>query len=137
VILERTTKFDPGCAELADQHYSRRAVGSPQFMPPGWTLVLRDAEGMIVFGWCRQKYRADGQNGVCCTIFRNESEHLSSLVILEAEKAAVERWGPVRGFTYVDPRKVRSENPGCCFKMAGWKFVEERRGKLLFEKFLS
>ena len=27
-------KFDPAAAALADRHYSRRTVGSPQFMPP-------------------------------------------------------------------------------------------------------
>ena len=34
------TKFDPRAAALADRHYSRRKIGSPQFMPPGETLVL-------------------------------------------------------------------------------------------------
>jgi hypothetical protein len=26
-------------------------------------------------------------------------------------------------FTYVDPRKIRSRNPGYCFKVAGWAFI--------------
>lgn len=30
-----STKFDAECARLADAHYSRQKVGSPQFMPPG------------------------------------------------------------------------------------------------------
>lgn len=37
---QKTIKFDPRCASLADRHYSRRTVGSPQFMPPGETVVL-------------------------------------------------------------------------------------------------
>jgi len=44
-------------------------------------------------------------------------------IILEAEKLAAEKWGPNRAFTYVDPAKIRSPNPGFCFKVAGWRFV--------------
>lgn len=105
-------------------------------MPPGETLILRDANGSVVFGWCKQKYRADLQDGICCTIFRNESGVLSSLLIAEAENAARKRWGTVRAFTYVDPEKVRSKNPGFCFKAAGWTMVATAKGKLLLEKHL-
>jgi hypothetical protein len=54
-------------------------------------------------------------------IFRNESQHLSSDMILKAEKFALNRWGDTRAYTYVDPRKVRSSNPGYCFRVAGWE----------------
>ncbi len=30
-------------------------------------------------------------------------------------------WGPQRLYTYVNPRRVRSSNPGYCFKQAGWR----------------
>ena len=46
-----TTGFDGECAELADRHYSRRTVGARQFLYSGKKLVLRDAGGLIVFGW--------------------------------------------------------------------------------------
>lgn len=79
--------------------------------------------------------RMDGQAGYNCAIFRNESARLSSEIILEAEVLAVEKWGPHRGFTYVDPRKIHSVNPGYCFKRAGWR--QERvckNGKVLLVK---
>jgi hypothetical protein len=41
----RRPKFDSACARLADRHYSRRKIGSPQFMPPGQTIVLAERAG--------------------------------------------------------------------------------------------
>lgn len=127
----RTTKFDKRGARLADRHYSRRKVGSPQFMPPGQTIVLVGQRERAVFGWWRPDpssgIRAmNGLDGWTCTIFRNEGEMLSSELILDAELAVAEAGhgcGPDGFITYVFDRKVRSANPGCCFKKAGWKIT--------------
>ena len=118
-----TTHFDPEMAILADRHYSRRTIGTKQFLYSGRKIVIRNAEGTILFGWVfpDPKYRMDGQTGYNCAIFRNESDRLSSEVILECESIAVKRWGPGRMYTYVNPGKIRSVNPGYCFKQAGWK----------------
>jgi hypothetical protein len=79
--------------------------------------------------------RMDGQVGYNNAIFRNESSRLSSDIVLEAEDAAFERWGPNRLYTYIDAEKVRSPNPGYCFKRAGWKFVRlSAGGKHLLSK---
>lgn len=135
--LLRTSKFDGEMAMFYDGHYSRQKMGSPQFMPPGETIVLRDAQGLILFGWLKQRYRDDGQQGICCSVFRNFSRRRSSEVIREAEGWAYERWGRSRLFTYVNPAKIRSPNPGYCFKMAGWKFVQRMPdGKHLLAKSL-
>lgn len=82
--------------------------------------MLRDAAGTVVFVWLRQLIRDDGRHGLHCTLFRNESERLSSEIILEAESLAIARWGQRTAYTFVDSRKVRSCNPGACFKHAGW-----------------
>lgn len=118
-----TNKGDPECAALADRHYSRRKVGSPQFMPPGQTIVLR-APG-AVWGWWRPHPRSglramNGLDGWTCTIFRNESSALSSFLILEAEEF-IDDCGPDGLITYVADAKIRSRNPGCCFKFAGYR----------------
>lgn len=63
----------------------------------------------------------DGQAGVNCTIFRNESDCLASDLIIEAEQWAWERWPGERLFTYVNPLKIKSGNPGYCFQCAGWQ----------------
>lgn len=113
---------------LADRHYSRRTVGSPQFMPPGQTLVLMTPRGDAVFGWWRPHPDAgitpmNGLDGWTCTIFRNESAALSSTLILAAESELKQRFdcGPSGLITYVWDKRVRSSNPGFCFKRAGWR----------------
>jgi hypothetical protein len=125
----KVTKFDSRGCELADRHYSRRKIGSPQFMPPGQTLVLVTIDRRAVFGWWRPDPASglkamNGLDGLTCTIFRNESEELSSSLILDAELVAVDlvpNIGPDGFITYVWDKKVRSKNPGACFKRAGWK----------------
>lgn len=130
---ERVTKFDRAACALADRHYSRRKIGSPQFMPPGQTIVLLSRCKAAVFGWWRPHPDAgikqmNGLDGWTCTIFRNESDHLSSDMILWAEDVL---WrtdhdvGPDGFITYVWDKKVRSANPGYCFKLAGYR----RRGR--------
>ena len=135
--LIKTTHFDPEMAALADRHYSRRTIGASQFLYSGRKLVLRDSVGLVLFGWVwpDPSMRMDGQSGYNCAIFRNESARRSSEIILEAEQHAVDKWGPGRAFTYVDPVRIRSANPGCCFKKAGWKKVgTSQTGKILLVK---
>jgi hypothetical protein len=125
-MLEVVPKFHAPSAQLADRHYSRRTVGSPQFMPPGETLVL--AAPGVVFGWWRPHPDSglrsmNGLDGWTCSIFRNESETRSSELILAAERALAESGrgcGPDGMLTYVWDRKVQSRNKGYCFKCAGW-----------------
>jgi hypothetical protein len=113
---------------LADRHYSRRKVGSPQFMPPGQTFILATEARDAVFGWWRPHPASglnsmNGLDGWTCTIFRNESAALSSDLILAAEKAVLGSFdiGPDGLLTYIWDARVRSTNPGYCFKVAGWK----------------
>lgn len=136
--LIQTSPFDRDCALLADRHYSRQTPGSPQFAGNGKKCVLRDAAGEVLFVWLWSEFRMDGQRGYNCAIFRNESRRLSSDVILEAEGHAIAKWGAGRAFTYVDPSKVQSRNPGYCFRRAGWLHVATKKdGKFLFEKELT
>lgn len=126
---ERITKFDPRGAALADRHYNRRKVGSPQWMPPGETLNLLTNDGRALWGWWRPHpasglKQMNGLDGWTCTIFRNETDEQSSLLILAAERKLVELdrgCGPHGMLTYVWDKKVASVNPGYCFKVAGWK----------------
>ena len=136
MIWTRTKKFDSECAAMADRHYSRRTVGSPQFMPPGQTIVLKAPNA--VFGWWRPDpskgfKQMNGLEGWTCTIFRNESTAKSSEMILEAEFALTEfagaDCGPDGMITYVWDKRVRSSNPGCCFKIAGWKVAGKSADK--------
>jgi hypothetical protein len=120
-----TNHFDQECRVLADRHYSRRTPGARQFCYSGRKLVLRNAAGSVLFVWMfpDPTMRMDGQTGYNCAIFRNESARRSSEIILEAEGMAFSKWGPDRMYTYIDPAKIKSRNPGYCFKVAGWRFV--------------
>lgn len=127
----RVTKFDVRACSIADRHYSRRKPGSSQFMPPGQTIVLLEASGCAVWGWWRPAPSSgiksmNGLDGWTCTIFRNESTTLSSILILDAEAAPAEFGydvGPSGLLTYVWDRRVKSSNPGYCFKIAGWQAI--------------
>jgi hypothetical protein len=96
-------------------------------MPPGQTLVLVAPDA--VFGWWRPDPASgikawNGLDGWTCTIFRNEGATLSSELILAAERAIVDTadgCGPDGLITYVWDARVRSVNPGACFKAAGWR----------------
>jgi hypothetical protein len=124
-------KFDPRSAALADRHYSRRKVGSPQFMPPGQTLILLSHDERAVWGWWRPHPASgipslNGLDGWTCTIFRNESSVLSSELVLDAERALYQSGvdiGPDGLLTYVWDSRIRSHNPGYCFKVAGWRRI--------------
>lgn len=131
-----TNHFDPEMAMLADRHYSRRTVGARQFLYSGRKIVIRDAAGDVLFGWLYpdEDKRMDAQTGYNCAIFRNESSRRSSEIILECEAIAVARWGPGRMYTYVNPAKIRSANPGFCFKQAGWSNVRNPNGTIRVSK---
>ncbi len=139
-----TNHFDPEMAALADRHYSRRTVGARQFSYSGRKLVLRNAEGSVLWVWMfpDPEKRMDGQTGYNCAMFRNESRRRSSDIIIEAEAWAFDKWGPARLYTYIDPRKIRVVKrrgvplPGFCFIRAGWRVVRETvSGKILLEKY--
>lgn len=129
---------DPLSKSIFDRHYSRRKYKDGRkpklFVGPGFKLVLIAVNGDALFVW-RKFISDDGQVGVNCAVFRNESSIKSSELILEAEKIAWKKWPGERLYTYVNAKKVKSTNPGYCFKMAGWKKCgETKNGLLIFEK---
>ena len=133
--LIQTKDNDLDMAVLADRHYSRRHRGRERYMLPGRKMVLRNTAGTILFGWLWQQERMDNQIGFNCAIFRNESARRSSDIILEAESLAFAKWGANRVFTYVNPRRIRSTNPGYCFQCAGWhKEGISKNGLILLAK---
>lgn len=135
--LVRTNHFDAEMSMLADRHYSRRTVGARQFLYSGRKLVLRDRDGLVLFAWLYPDpaMRIDGQTGYNCAIFRNESNRKASEIILEAEAAAFEKWGPNRLYTYIDPAKTKTIKRhgkrviGWSYLKAGWKPLVHLNGK--------
>ena len=143
---------DLRAVNLYSRHYSAKKSGRSKsdwlvhgIAGPGevMTLITATADALLV--WQKQKYSLAGQVGVNCTVFRNESDLLSSALILEAEELCQKNWPGERMFTYIDPSEIRSPNPGYCFQMAGWKFVKSKhggkiktkRGLLIMEKLIQ
>jgi hypothetical protein len=128
---------DPEMLDLAARHYSWSNLTAKKLGGPARSLLLRNTNGTVLFLWQWPRFgmRRDKENGYNCVMFRNESSRLASDIILEAEECAVRAWGQNRFFTYVDPHKVASINPGYCFKRAGWQFIRKSaNGKHLLAK---
>lgn len=113
-----------GLIDLYERHYScyqykdgrkrNRCVG------PGYRIVLTTLFYDAAFIWRKFK-PMDDQTGINCSVFRNESQVKSSVLIAEAMEHAFARWPGERLYTYVNPRAIRSSNPGYCFKLCGWE----------------
>ncbi len=135
----RTKDGDPAGFALYRRHYSSRKNPTPkqrQFVGPGSPIVLLGKDERALFVWLKQTFRADGQRGVSCAVFRNEGPCRSSELIRAAMLWAWCRWPGERLFTMVDPKKVRSSNPGYCFIVAGWrKCGTSKAGQLIFEAY--
>ncbi len=120
-------RADPSALGLADRHYNRQKVGSPQFVPPGRCLVLltESCDALWVTSAPFAEYVRHAWAGAwVCSCFRNEGDVLSSDLIREA--VAITRWKfgepAAHGFvTFIDRGKTRSKrDPGYCYLMAGW-----------------
>ena len=122
-----SNKFDPRALAIYERHYSARHYADGrkrvQFVGPGECMVLLTVACDALFVWVRNRMeRYDGQEGVNCPVFRNESPVLSSDHIREADERAWHRWPGERHFTYVEDAKVRRKrDPGRCFRKAGWR----------------
>lgn len=123
-------RFDAAAAFLADRHYSREVVGSPQVGGPGFLLVLVTPceRGLWISkrhdpGASSARALADGFLGYRCALFRNETGGRASDLIRAAVDLTERLWGPAKlgWMTYVDTAAVASEVPGYCFRRAGWR----------------
>jgi hypothetical protein len=130
-------RFDKRALPLADRHYNRRKIGSPQFVPPGRNLVFltESADALWVTSWPFAEYVRHAWPGAWVnSLFRNESAHLSSELIREAIAATCALWEPppLGLITFVDAGKVRPKrDPGRCYVRAGFKRVGYTKGGLV------
>lgn len=131
-------RADPRALPIADRHYNRQKVGSPQFVPPGRCIVLltENADALWVTSWPFAEYVKHAWAGAwVCSCFRNESSTLSSQLIKEAVAITRGIYGepPELGMiTFVNADKVRRKrDPGRCFKKAGFEHVGKTKGGLV------
>lgn len=130
---------NPIAAALFEEHYSKHHYADGRkpklFVGPGEKMVLLGKDHMGLFVW-RKFISMDRQQGLNNCIFINNGPQLASDIILQAESIALERWPGIRFFTYVNPKKVKSPNPGYCYKCAGWTLCgrTKKRKYLILEK---
>lgn len=126
-----TRDGDVACLALYERHYSAHRYRDGRirklFCGPGSKVVLRSESGDAFFVWrkfkddCIDQRTGESQAGVNCAAFRNEGAGLSSDLIRQADAIADCLWVDRRHYTYIDPTRVRSTNPGFCFLAAGWR----------------
>ena len=151
-------RFDASVVPIADRHYNRRKVGSPQFAPPGRCLVLTTAarDAFWITSWPFAQYVRHAWGGAwVCSAFRNEGAELSSALITGALAATLARWpdAPRVGawsqvgatpkridverteiamVTFVNTSKTKSKrDPGRCYIRAGFARVGMTKGGLV------
>ena len=127
----------PMLVKLYERHYSANKHVSIQkrmqngVSGPGEAMCLLTLACDAGWIWGHEKFRLDDQEGVQCRFFRNEGPLLSSILIEEAVERAWERWPNERLWTYINPSKIRSSNPGFCFQCAGWHVCGKSKGGLV------
>lgn len=132
----RSHRFDVRALPIADRHYNRQAVGSPQFAPPGSPIVLLLPDAAALWITNRQKFVQHAWPGAwVCSCFRNESQIRSSDLIREAIGITRGEFGsppPLGIITFIDASKIRHKrDPGRCFLKAGWKKIGLTQGGLI------
>jgi hypothetical protein len=133
-------RFDAAALPMADRHYNRRKIGSPQFVPPGRCFVLLMPSALWVTSYPFAEYVRHAWAGAWVnSLFRNEGDHRASDLINQAVAATRWKYGepPELGIvSFVDPRKVRPTVRrgkaifGYCYLMAGWEHVGFTKGGL-------
>lgn len=132
---------DLGVLALYERHYSayryRDGRRRRLFCGPGTKLVLHTGDYDACWVWrdfidrCIDARTDRPQEGVNCALFRNESPYRSSDLVRQADAIADCLWPGRRRYTYVDPQKIASTNPGYCFLAAGWRRCGRTRGGLI------
>lgn len=137
-------RFDSAAVKIADRHYNRQKVGSPQFVPPGRCIVLvtKDAGALWVTSWPFKEYVKHEWAGAWInSCFRRESGLLASELIRQAVAATRYIWPDVPELgivTFINRDKVkRKRDFGRCYRKAGFRVAGETKGGLLCLQLLS
>jgi hypothetical protein len=136
---ELSHRFDARALPLADRHYNRRKPGSPQFVPPGRCLVLRQERALWVTSWPFARYVRHAWGGAWVnSLFRSEGAGVASDLILEAVAITRSIWEPpeLGLITFVDPCQVPEKRRrgapiyGYAYLKAGFRHVGYTKGGL-------
>ena len=136
-------RADPLVVPLADRHYNRQKIGSPQFAPPGRCVVLHsDCRcAFWITSWPYAQYVKHAWAGAwVCSAFRSEGAGVASELIKQAVAATLSFYGeapPLGMITFLDTEKVKPikvrgvETWGRTWGLAGFRNVGKTKGGLL------
>src|SRR5438105_384685 len=129
MLWRRTSTIDQQARMVADRHYSRQQPGTREFCAPGYKVILVLPNYRAL--WASHAIssavvRADGLDCWDCSLFRNESSRLATVLIRQALEATLWSWRhvplPRDGFvTFINERKIQAPPDG---KPYGWTFLE-------------
>lgn len=136
-------RADPAAARLADRHYNRQKIGSPQFAPTGSCCVFVTDCGRAF--WVTSNplvewVKHDWAGAWICSAFRSEGAGVASELIREAVSATQGYYGkpPALGMvtfinrSKVQPTIVRGKKVwGWTYLKAGFVIAGETKGGLL------
>lgn len=138
-----SNRADPAALGLADRHYNRQKIGSPQFAPPGSCIVLLTDCGRAfwVTSYPKAEYVKHAWAGAwVCSAFRSEGAGRASDLIrsaVAATRAFYDEPPPLGMITFIDRAKVRPTMVRGCpvwgwtWHKAGFVDVGETKGGLL------
>jgi len=136
-------RADPAARALADRHYNRQKIGTPQFVPPGSCLVLLTNCGRAF--WITsfpfaQYVKHEWAGAWVCSAFRSEGAGRASDLIRQAVAATRAHYGdpPALGMvTFIDRRKVQPIKVrgwptwGWTYRKAGFVHVGDTKGGMM------
>lgn len=137
LIWQISHRADQKARVIADRHYNRQKVGSPQFVPPGRCFVLKQKRAVWVTSWPFEQYVKHDWGGAWVnSLFRRQGgRQIASEMIRDAVAATRWKWPEVPALgmiSFVDENKVRKKaQPGRCYIEAGFKYVGRTKGGLL------
>ena len=109
MLWQLSHRADKEALPLADRHYNRQKIGSPQFVPPGRCLVLlsKNKDAIWVTSYPIAKYVKHAWAGAWVnSLFRKEGPERASDMIIEAVWLTKQKWDPPpQGIvSFVDPK---------------------------------
>lgn len=136
-------RADPAAARLADRHYNRQKIGSPQFAPAGSCAVFLSECARafwVTSAPLAEWVKHDWAGAWICSAFRSEGAGCASELIRQAVAATRSYYGeppPLGMVTFLDARKVEPiithgvPTFGRTWVQAGFRFVGKTKGGLL------
>lgn len=113
MLWHKSHRADPAARAIADRHYNRQKIGTPQFVPPGscCVFVTGDKQAFWVTSAPKAEYVKHAWPGAwVCSAFRKENDMKASDLIRSAVAATrfhykdnIPDFGMV---TFIDPTKV-------------------------------